>query len=93
MTVFNFTHLCIVCILVCGCLYVIRCCNLCIVCVCLLSVVIVIVIEWWSVEGQDTGSGGSKNGDHRRHTAIRVYCTAADNFQHTQNRTNDLFVF
>ena len=63
------------------------------VCVCLLSVVIDIVIEWWSVEGQDTGSGGSKNGDHSRHTAIRVYCTAADNFQHTQNRTNDLFVF
>ena len=63
------------------------------VCVCLLSVVIVIVMEWWSVEGQDTGSGVSKNGDHSRRTAIRVYCTAADNIQHTQNRTNELFVF
>ena len=36
------------------------------VCVCLLSVVIIIVMEWWSVEGQDTGSGGSKNGDIRQ---------------------------
>ena len=32
------------------------------------------------VEGQDTGSGVSKNGDHSRRTAIRVYSTAADNF-------------
>ena len=40
------------------------------------------VMEGWSV-GQDTGSGVSKNGDHSRRTAIRVYCTATDNFQHT----------
>ena len=44
------------------------------------------VMEWWRVEGQDTGSGVSKNGDHSRRTAaLRFYCTAADNFQHTQN--------
>ena len=54
-------------------------------CVCLLSVVIIIVMEWWSVEGQDTGSGVSKNGDHSRRKAMRVYCTAAENCQHTQN--------
>ena len=31
-------------------------------------------MERWSVEGQDTGSGVSKNGDHsRRTTAIRFY--------------------
>ena len=36
---------------------------------------------WWIVEGQDTGSGVSKNGDHSRRTANRVYFTAAeDNF-------------
>ena len=34
----------------------------------------------WSVKGQNTGSGVSKNGDHSRRMAIRVYCTAADNF-------------
>ena len=39
-------------------------------CVCLLSVVIIIVMEWWSVEGQDTGSGVSKNGDHSRRKAF-----------------------
>ena len=45
---------------------------------------------WWSVEGQDTGSGVSKNGDHNRRTAaIRFYSTAADNFQHTQNPHSD----
>ena len=39
------------------------------------------VMVWWSVEGQDTGSGVSKNGDHSRRTAaIRCYYTAADNF-------------
>ena len=40
----------------------------------------------WSVKGQDTGSGVSKNGDHSRRTAIRVYSTAADNFSaHTKS--------
>ena len=35
----------------------------------------------WSVEGQDTVSGVSKNGDHSRRTAaIMFYSTAADNF-------------
>ena len=38
------------------------------------------VMERWNVEGLDTGSGISKNGDHSRRTAIRVYFTAADNF-------------
>ena len=39
------------------------------------------VMERRSVEGQDTGSGVSKNGDHSRRTAtIRFYSTAADNF-------------
>ena len=38
-------------------------------------------MEWWSVEGQDTGSGVSKNGDHRRHTAaIRFYCYSSRQF-------------
>ena len=38
-------------------------------------------MAWWSVEGQDTGSGVSRNGDHSRRTAtIRFYSTAADNF-------------
>ena len=37
------------------------------------------VMAWWSVEGQDTGSGVSKNGDHSRRTAaIRFYSTAAE---------------
>ena len=27
-------------------------------------------MEWWSVEGKDTGSGVSKNGDHSRRTAF-----------------------
>ena len=44
-------------------------------------------MEWKSrVEGQDTGSGVSKNGDHSRRTAIRFYSTAADNFSaHTKS--------
>ena len=37
-------------------------------------------MERWNVEGQDTGCGVSKNGDHSMRTAIRVYFTAADNF-------------
>ena len=37
-------------------------------------------MEWWSVEGQDTGSGVIENGDHSGRTANRVYFTAADNF-------------
>ena len=37
-------------------------------------------MEQWSVEGQDTGSGVSKNGDHSRWTAARFYSTAADSF-------------
>ena len=44
-------------------------------------------MESWSVEGQDTGSGVSKNRDHsRRMAAIRFYSTAADNFPaHTKS--------
>ena len=44
-------------------------------------------MAWWSVEGQDTGSGVSKNGDHSRRTAAnRFYCSAADNFSaHTKS--------
>ena len=33
-----------------------------------------VVMEWWSVEGQDKGSGVGKSGDHSRRTAtIRFY--------------------
>ena len=39
------------------------------------------------VEGQDTGSGVSKNGDHSRRTAAnRFYCSAADNFSAKSSR-------
>ena len=39
------------------------------------------VTERWSVEGQDTGSGVSKNGDHSRRTAaIRFYCYSSRQF-------------
>ena len=34
----------------------------------------------WSVEGQDTGSGVSKNGDHSRRTAIRFYLLSSRQF-------------
>ena len=40
-----------------------------------------IVMVWWSIEGQDAGSGVSKNGDHSRHTQQTGFiCSAADNF-------------
>ena len=38
-------------------------------------------MEWWSCEGQDTGSGVSKNGDHSRRTAaIRLYLLSRRQF-------------
>ena len=42
--------------------------------------IIIIVMEWWSVEGQDTGSGVSKNGDHSRRTAIGFYLLSSRQF-------------
>ena len=44
--------------------------------------VLLLLLQWCGVvEGQDTGSGVSQNGDHSKRTAaIRFYLTAADNF-------------
>ena len=45
-----------------------------------------VVMERWSVEGQDTGSGVSKmetTAGARQQSGF--ICSAADNFQHTQN--------
>ena len=43
-----------------------------------------VMAQWWSVEGQDTGSGVSKNEDHsRRRRQTGFYSTAADNFLST----------
>ena len=40
-----------------------------------------VMARWWSVEGQDTGSGVSKNGDHsKRRQQTGFYSTAAANF-------------
>ena len=56
-------------------------------CVCVY--IYVCVMEWWSVEGQDTGSGVSK-----METTAGVWqqsgfiCSAADNFQHTQKESS-----
>ena len=39
------------------------------------------VMEWWSVEGQDTSSGVRKNGDHSRHmSAIGFYLLSSRQF-------------
>ena len=45
------------------------------------------VMAWWSVEGQDTGSGVSKNGDHSRRTAaIRLNLFSSRQFSaHTKS--------
>ena len=51
-------------------------------------------MERWSVEGQDTGSGVSKNGDHSRRTAaIRFYLLSRRQFFSTQNRLTDCLCF
>ena len=44
-------------------------------------------MAWWSVEGQHTGSGVSKNGDHSRRTAaIRFYLLSSRQFSaHTKS--------
>ena len=44
-------------------------------------IIITIVMEWLGVEGLDTGSGVSKNGDHsRRMAAIRFYLLSSRQF-------------
>ena len=40
------------------------------------------VMEWC---GSIQAAESVKKGDHSRRMAIRIHCTAADNFQHTQN--------
>ena len=45
------------------------------------------VMVWWTIEGQDTGRGVSKmetTAGVRQQSGF--ICSAADNFQHTQNR-------
>ena len=41
------------------------------------------------VEGQDIGSGVCQKWRPQQAYANRFYCTAADNFQHTQNTDDD----
>ena len=44
------------------------------------------VMEWWSVEGQETGSRVSKNGDHSRRTTIRFLFYSSRQFSaHTKS--------
>ena len=50
--------------------------------------ILLLLMQWSSgeVKGQDTGSGVSQKARPQQvEAAIRFYCTAADNFQHTQN--------